>query len=212
MFLNTLDLLKQPNRIFQNAEQRFQSDCQEELHRRTYGRPWSLGNHFFAFMQELGLEKHHRVLDFGCGSGRLGIHLIHYLDAECYFGIESHTNSLRAFAGYEIPKLSLEKKHPRLLLDRNFSFDHFQTQFDFIIETSVTQHIYDATAIEKAYRNIGKVLAQDGTYIVSPRLRWSTEKMQTLGLQKQQDLESVFLEFEDTRYTAETYWSMYRKY
>lgn len=195
-----------------NPEQRFQKDCETEMHRDTYGRPWSLGNHFFDFLLENHLEKHHKVLDFGCGAGRLGIHLIQHLDKGCYFGIESHGNSLRAFSEYEIPKLNLASKCPRLLFDKNFNFDHFETKFDFIIETSVTQHIYDDSMLLRAYQNISNVLSPKGKYLVSPRLRFSEKEMNNLGLKYERDYTSHFMEFEQTKYEAKTYWSSYTKH
>jgi len=181
------------------------------MHRSTYGRPWSLGKHFFDFLKEQGLQKHHKVLDFGCGSGRLGIHLIEFLDKGCYYGIESHANSLRAFAEYEIPKSQLAGKTPRLLLDRKFNFKHFNSNYDLVIETSVTQHIYDDNMIKIAYENIAQVLKENGQYLVSPRLRFSDEQMSELNLKRIQDLESHFSDFEGSPYAPNTYWSKYVK-
>jgi len=210
-YLNTLDFAKQPTRIFLNQEARFKADCNSELHRSTYGRPWNLGSHFFDFMLAQGLKTHHKVLDFGCGSGRLGIHLINYLDAGCYFGIESHYNSLRAFAHYEIPKARLESKGPRLLLDREFNFHHFDVKFDQVIETSVTQHIYDDALIKKAYTHITETLNDAGDYFVSPRLRLSKNEMHTIGLTHMDDLISSFELYTNTEYESNTYWSRYKK-
>jgi len=158
-----------------------------------------------------GLQKHHKVLDFGCGSGRLGIPLIAFSDKGCYFGIESHANSLRAFAEHEIPNADLNAKVPRLLLDRDFNFNHFKIKFDMVVETSVTQHIHDDALIKKAYSNIAKVLEKDGIYIVSPRLRLSKVELETLGLRHLEDSVSHFKSFENSPYEAKTYWSSYVK-
>lgn len=47
-----------------------------------------LGAGQMALLYLLGLREHHRVLDFGCGSLRLGRLLIPYLRPGRYFGIE----------------------------------------------------------------------------------------------------------------------------
>ena len=42
----------------------------DEAHHSAYGRPWCLGRDYFDFLvNDLGLRRRDRVLDFGCGSG-----------------------------------------------------------------------------------------------------------------------------------------------
>ena len=61
-----------------------------EEHHRWYGRPWCIGRSYFDFLLGRGLERGHRVLDFGCGAGRLGIWLIGHLEAGQYNGVDHH--------------------------------------------------------------------------------------------------------------------------
>src|SRR5688500_16008680 len=51
-----------------------------EDHHRAYGHPWCVGRAYFDAMIHFGLRPDHRVLDFGCGAGRLGIWAAAYLN------------------------------------------------------------------------------------------------------------------------------------
>jgi hypothetical protein len=49
---------------------------------------WERGFEPFQFLQGLGLRPEHRCVDYGCGSLRIGMHLIDYLDAGNYWGVD----------------------------------------------------------------------------------------------------------------------------
>ena len=123
----------------------FQKDWLDEVHHRAYGRPWALGLYQMQFMREHGLKPSHRLLDFGCGSGRFGIRAIQYLDEGGYRGIDGHLRSLLAFARYEIPLHELEGKVPRLLYDRDLTLGHFQETFDVVFDFFSSVHLAPAT-------------------------------------------------------------------
>src|SRR5919108_815181 len=53
-------------------------DFLNEVHHLQYGRPWVLGRYVFEFLVASGCRPEHRVLDFGCGALRVGIHAIRY--------------------------------------------------------------------------------------------------------------------------------------
>ncbi|HEY4163530.1 MAG TPA: class I SAM-dependent methyltransferase [Dongiaceae bacterium] len=42
----------------------------------------------FHFLQSLGFQPEHRCVDYGCGSLRIGMHLIDYLDRGNYWGVD----------------------------------------------------------------------------------------------------------------------------
>jgi predicted RNA methylase len=50
-----------------------------------------------VFLQDMGLLPEHRILDIGCGGGRLGIPLINYLNPEGYFAFDKDLDMLNAF-------------------------------------------------------------------------------------------------------------------
>ncbi|HEY1836998.1 MAG TPA: hypothetical protein VGG36_05025 [Rhizomicrobium sp.] len=50
---------------------------------------WQAGEHRFEKMiKAFAIAPHHRVIDYGCGSLRLGGHFMRYLEREHYFGLD----------------------------------------------------------------------------------------------------------------------------
>lgn len=133
----------------------------EEVHHRFYAQPWFLGRFRFEFLLAQGLQPNHRVLDLGCGAGRMGVWLISYLEPDRYFGIDAHLRSLVAFSAYEIRLHGLEAKRPRLLHDADFRFDHFGERFDVVVDSTVTLHLPD-DKFRQAFARLPQVLAPGG--------------------------------------------------
>ena len=46
------------------------------------------GTHFFKWLVELGLKPEHTLADYGCGTLRVGVHAIKYLEPGRYWGLE----------------------------------------------------------------------------------------------------------------------------
>ncbi len=137
-----------------------------ERHHRIYGVPWAAGREQFNYCLERGLKPDDYVLDLGCGALRTGIWLISYLNQGFYFGIDEHLPSLRAGAEYELLLHDLVAKKPRLLCDANFTIDHFDQTFDWILSFSVFIHL----SSDQAYRAIDKIskaLSSGGRFIVN---------------------------------------------
>ncbi|MBD3320191.1 MAG: methyltransferase [Chitinivibrionales bacterium] len=117
-------------------------DVLEEEHHRIYGSKWALGLDQYEYLVGCGLKPSHTLLDFGCGAGRAGIHLIDYLDAGHYRGIDGHGPSINAFRQYEIPLHRLENKKP-VVRCCNLETDppNEREAFDYIIAFSVFNHM-----------------------------------------------------------------------
>lgn len=94
----------------------------------------------FALLFLLGLREHHRVLDFGCGSLRLGRLLIPYLARGRYFGVEPETRLVEAGFAEELGQDARALKQPRFDANADYRVDGFGEQFDFIIAQSVFSH------------------------------------------------------------------------
>ena len=124
------------------------------------GGMWDeLGMLQFRFLQQQGLEAHHRLLDFGCGTMRGGRHFISYLQQGSYCGVDISASAL-AYAQQLIQTERLENKSPYLFLDHDQSmmFDRLGVaSFEFLIAHSVFTHLKVAH-INQCLENIKKVM------------------------------------------------------
>jgi len=130
---------------------------------------------------EIGLNPNDRVLDVGCGAGRVGIWLIGFLHADRYFGVDSHLDSLRAFAEYELPLNGLQDKRPQLSHDSNFNVAKFSVKFDFVLDLYVSPHLTPDLAL-RLYANVVDVLAPNGRIVIPHAPTISPSQMRDLRL------------------------------
>jgi SAM-dependent methyltransferase len=127
----------------------------EEEHHRIYGRPWVLGRCYFDELIARGIKPTDRVLDLGCGAGRVGVWLIPFLEAGRYFGQDWHLSSLVAFSAYECLMHDLGPKRPTLMLDERFRLDRFGVQFDVVLDFHTSVHLPMEQRIELFSRIAG---------------------------------------------------------
>ncbi|HUF73005.1 MAG TPA: class I SAM-dependent methyltransferase [Gammaproteobacteria bacterium] len=96
-----------------------------------------------AFLSRHGLASHHRLLEIGCGVLRGGIHLIRYMDAGCYVGIDIRPEAINE-AHREIANHKLAAKNPVVFVTDNFGIDLFSSpQFDYVLAFQVFYHLQD---------------------------------------------------------------------
>ncbi|MBI4698080.1 MAG: sulfotransferase [Nitrospirae bacterium] len=143
-------------------------DLLKEAHHNNYGRPWALGRYQFELLLSRGLQPEHRILDLGCGAGRLAIWTIPYLDPGHYFGIDNHRPSLEALAWYEIPLHKLEARQPRLLHSGDFDLKRFGIQFDWVVDFFCTSHLKDRDQLITVFRKMCEVLGPGGRILSVP--------------------------------------------
>ncbi|MBU6161002.1 MAG: class I SAM-dependent methyltransferase [Myxococcales bacterium] len=155
------DPLTPPRRLMTvGSNSRFRNDFTE------------IGEQLFSMLVEIGgLKPHHRVLDVGCGVGRLAIPLTRYLTT--------------SYDGFDIVKPSIEycqrvitRRHPnfrfRLVQLHNthytpevenrpydFQFPYPDGSFDFVLLTSVFTHM-QYRELQTYHREIARVLAPGG--------------------------------------------------
>jgi SAM-dependent methyltransferase len=122
----------------------------------------------FALLFALGLRDHHRVLDFGCGSLRLGRLLIPFLRPQRYFGIDPNRWLIEDAIDRELGRSILRVKRPRFAYNNDFRCDVFNTneKFDFVVAQSIITHCGSDLA-EKLIRETAMVLANTGKFVFS---------------------------------------------
>ncbi|MEO0438573.1 MAG: class I SAM-dependent methyltransferase [Pseudomonadota bacterium] len=87
-----------------------------------------------------GLLPSHRLLDFGCGSLRLGYWLIRFLDRGRYFGIDPIRKGVEAGLDIVLEKDLERFKVPRFAFNSDCDMGVFETQFDFVVARSILTH------------------------------------------------------------------------
>ena len=115
-------------------------------HREAVGGLWDeIGLLTRDLLVAEGLTPGLRFLDVGCGSLRVGVHLVEYLDAGHYFGTDLSADLLAAGYERELAPRGLADKLPRanLLCDAEFAFDRFEGEprFDMALAQSVFTHL-----------------------------------------------------------------------
>lgn len=108
-----------------------------------------------------GLERHHMLLEIGCGPLTAGIPIIEYLDSGNYFGIDIR-NSVLDLAWKEIGKAGFSNKNPRLICSKSFGEDALGAdQFDFVYSFSVLFHLSDEI-LSSYFATVANRLKPDG--------------------------------------------------
>ena len=99
------------------------------------------GEPLLGFLKGLGLKPEHRLLDFACGSLRVGRWLIPYLDADRYFGIDKNIWLVEMARLEEIPEQIWDEKRPRFSDEAGFNAAVFEPEmFDFVLAHAVLLH------------------------------------------------------------------------
>jgi cyclopropane fatty-acyl-phospholipid synthase-like methyltransferase len=94
----------------------------------------------FRLLTTLGLREHHSVLDFGCGSLRVGRLLIPYLLEGRYYGLEPNQWLIDDAIDRELSRPLIDLKRPTFLHHSDFSATAFGVSFDFILAQSIFSH------------------------------------------------------------------------
>jgi cyclopropane fatty-acyl-phospholipid synthase-like methyltransferase len=115
-----------------------------DLHYRAYVGPPErydlIAAMQFNILTHFGLREHHRVLDIGCGSLRLGRLAIPYLRPGNYYGIEPHQWLIDEGIERECGRDLIDIKQPHFSNDSDFTLSVFGVTFDFLIAQSIFTH------------------------------------------------------------------------
>ena len=120
----------------------------------------------FSLLFANGLREHHRVLDFGCGSLRLGRLLMPYLREKCYYGIDPNRWLINDAIACEIGSDILTIKKPRFSYGADFDCNGFAVKFDYIIAQSIVTHC-GPDLFRKFVINARSALDDNGVILIS---------------------------------------------
>jgi len=98
------------------------------------------GRKLMMLLLNEGLMPGSKVLDVGCGSLRCGYWLIHFLDQNCYYGIEPDKAMVDAGLNILLEPGQAEIKQPRFDENEQFDFAVFDQQFDYVVARAIWIH------------------------------------------------------------------------
>lgn len=110
-------------------------------HRDIVGGRWDeTGRLQMQILREAGLLPHHRLLDIGCGSLRLGCKAVPYLNPGHYWGTDLSAALMRR--GYETELADKDRLPPgQLVEDKDFAFPGIPVDIDHAIAFAVFTHL-----------------------------------------------------------------------
>ena len=125
-----------------------------------------MGGMQFCNLFMLGLRHHHKLLDFGCGSLRLGGLAIMYLDENNYYGIEPRKKLVDE--GIESNHLSqlVLFKNPQFHYSDDCNMAIFGQQFDFIIAQSVFTHM-PIIQVSESFASAAEVMKKTSIFLMN---------------------------------------------
>ena len=120
----------------------------------------------FALLFQLGLREKHRVLDFGCGSLRLGRLLIPFLNRGGYYGVDPNAWLIDEGIAHELGAAAIDVKMPSFSHSDSFRSDIFGCRFNFIMAQSIVTHAGPDLA-RKLFASIPHALKPNGLFLFS---------------------------------------------
>lgn len=165
-----------------------------EEHHSNYGEPWAGGRDVFEFLaQATQLRPNSQVLEIGCGTLRVGLHFIRYLNPEHFHCLERDELSLMAAFRYELPAQGLLHKRPLIVKGEDMEFSKFGsgTMYDLIYASAVFLHMPDKLVWTGLERLASKLKPYDGRIFVSHNIKFCsrlggeecTKRLTSLGLE-----------------------------
>ncbi|RVW70243.1 hypothetical protein VitviT2T_021211 [Vitis vinifera] len=165
-----------------------------EEHHSNYGEPWAGGRDVFEFIAEsVHLSPDSRVLEIGCGTLRVGLHFIRYLNPEHYHCLERDELSLMAAFRYELPSQGLLYKRPLIVRGEDMDFSRFGSGvvYDLIYASAVFLHMPDKLVWVGLERLANKLKPYEGRIFVSHNIKFCsrlggeecTKRLTSLGLE-----------------------------
>ncbi|XP_068659841.1 uncharacterized protein [Aristolochia californica] len=164
-----------------------------EEHHSNYGEPWAGGRDVFEFLAlSSHLSQSSQVLEIGCGTLRVALHFIRYLEPGHFHCLERDQLSLMAALRYELPSQGLLYKRPRIVKGDDMDFSKFgDTVFDLIYASAVFLHMPDKLVWVGLERLAKRLKTIDGRIFVSHNIKFCsrlggeecTRRLSSMGLE-----------------------------
>jgi 2-polyprenyl-3-methyl-5-hydroxy-6-metoxy-1,4-benzoquinol methylase len=129
-----------------------------------------IGTQFHQIMVEhAGLQKHHHVLDIGCGTGRLTKPLTRFLNRDTYHGFDANRRYLSYCEQYTSNLTWCDVLHPEYNPDgaldaKTFEFPYQPRKFDVVVALAVFNHFHTSWVFQYV-REASRVLKPRGVLI-----------------------------------------------
>jgi hypothetical protein len=137
---------------------------QKKGHRGYVGGMWDeIGQLQFDFRLAKGLTPESYLLDIACGSLRLGVNAIPYLEPSHYLGIEKESGLIKAGLEQELDPGIGEQKRPNIVISDSFDFARRGQTADFAIAQSLFTHL-PANPINLCFQRLHPHLESDGVF------------------------------------------------
>jgi SAM-dependent methyltransferase len=136
-------------------------------HRHYVGGRWDeMGRLQFEFLKSQGLKPEHVLLDIACGSLRAGVHLIPYLDAGHYLGIDKEASLIDAGIRHELGRRTVKRKRPQFAVSADFDFTAFDKRPDIAVAQSLFTHL-PPSVIDDCFRKLREFIRPGGRFFAT---------------------------------------------
>lgn len=119
------------------------------------------------FLIEHGLKPEHCLIDYGCGSLRIGIPLIPYLNTNNYIGLDV-TKDFYTLGLSHLSKNIFANKRPQFFLISSEILETYKNSADFIVSFQVLIHI-PKEELQNYFENILRLLKKTGKAFIDFR-------------------------------------------
>jgi len=133
-------------------------------HRGYVGAMWEeIGKLQFDFLLSKGLRPDNFLLDIACGSLRLGVKAVPYLERSHYLGIEKEKGLVNAGLEKELDSKLRKEKQPNIVISDSFEFEKLGQKADFAIAQSLFTHL-PPSLINLCFKKLYPYLDDDGVF------------------------------------------------
>jgi len=115
-----------------------EADLDQAWHRVVMGGSWSqVGAWEFDFMRRQGLQRHHFILQMGCGSLAGAIRFLPFMDQSHYWGFERNRDLFDAGVRIELARSGVLADRGHFVVNDHFALDEIPYAFDFVLASSL---------------------------------------------------------------------------